>query len=67
MIRYMRSYYNNDTDQKEFIFQLLSKFVRPLCFLCLLLAKLINGLAHLAKLSVLLYKRRSVITKNVAF
>ena len=56
MIRYMRSYYNNDTDQKEFIFQLLSKFVRPLCFLCFFLAKLIDGLTHLAELSILLYK-----------
>ena len=59
MICYMRSYYNNDTDQKEFTFQLLSKFVRPLCFLCLLLAKLVDGLVHLAKLSILLYKHNS--------
>ena len=59
MIRYMRSYYKNDTDQKQFTFQLLSKFFRPLCFLCLFLAKLIDGLAHLAKLSFLLYKLSS--------
>ena len=59
MIRYTRSYYNNDTDQKQFTFQVLSKLVRPLCFLCLFLAKLIDGLAHLAELRILFYKHSS--------
>ena len=59
MIRYTRSYYNNVTDQKEFTFQLLSKFVCSLYFLCFLLAKLIDGLAHLAELSILIYKQTS--------
>ena len=59
MICYTRSYYNNGTDQKEFTFQLLSKFVRPLCFLCSFLEKLIEGLAHLAELSILIYKQTS--------
>ena len=56
MICYTRSYYNNDTDQKEFTSQLLSKFGHTLCFLCFFLAKLIDGLVHLVELSILLYK-----------
>ena len=53
------NYFDSNSDQEVFTFQLLGQFVCSLKLLHLLLLKLFDGLAQLAELCILFYKRNS--------